>query len=734
MKEGDVRSLGGILGIALAGAALSLLCWHFGLFTRAEYVTWDWRMRAVASPNRHSDDIVIVAVDQKTLDSLDEENALYWPFPRDVYASVVDFCARAGCAGLVFDMYFTEPSNCGTGGERALGQTLARYGKATLAAGFDNEEGKYASLPPWASAPPLRISPEDLAAFPTARNATLPIMDIAAHARVGNVKIPPDSDGAHRRIPLISVMEGKPIPALALAGFLTAMGGAQAKLEGSELRLFGTDGAWEKRIPLDENGKAILRFRGNRGSYAFKNAADVMRSELRLQEGRESLIQPEEFAGKYVLFGVTAPGLFDRASSPMEGFLSGVELNATILDNVLSDAFIKPVPVMMTIIPLMVLLPSLLSLAFWPKVTVAAKMSGWLSEKQLPPWTALLGVYGLVWGAGVLLPPGIAFWTAHQGYYLPLVPVSAACFLALLGNNVYAYAQRLWQKRHIEKAFKNYLAPAVVDRIVASGKDVNFKGVSENVTIFFSDIEDFSALSADQTPEWVVSLLNAYFEPMTDTIIKHEGTLDKFIGDSLMAYWNAPEPVTDHEGKALAAAMEMQAALATLNEKFEKEFQCRLVSRIGLHTGKVHVGNMGANTLADYTIIGNSVNLAKRLEGLGKDYGMQLVVSEAVQRACNRRYLFQRIGICRVKGPSEPVAVYTVYGLERKAELGQELEKWAKALERFDKRDFKEALQMITDLNEEHEKTLYKNYITFCEDYIQWPPPDNWDRVLPPAT
>jgi adenylate cyclase len=339
----------------------------------------------------------------------------------------------------------------------------------------------------------------------------------------------------------------------------------------------------------------------------------------------------------------------------------------------------------------------------------------------------------VIWLAAGGLPPALALFYADRGIWLPLIPLSTAALIALLGTSLHKHASKERQKRFIEKAFKQYLAPAVVQRIVDSNEDFGLHGEEREVTVFFSDIRGFSSFSEQLPPDKLVRLLNRYFTPMTSIIREHQGTLDKFIGDAIMAFWNAPEEVEDHSAKALRATLAMHDSLDDLNPELEAEFGLRLAFGAGLHRGRARVGNMGTDELMDYTIIGDTVNLGSRLEGLCSYYGQRIIVSGECKQACGEAsFVFQRLGKERVKGRAQPVDIYTAYSPEQAKNLTEEIAASEGALQRYEQRDFAQAEQEYARLSAAYPRnaTLYGVYVERCKRYLAEAPPEDWDGAF----
>jgi adenylate cyclase len=396
----------------------------------------------------------------------------------------------------------------------------------------------------------------------------------------------------------------------------------------------------------------------------------------------------------------------------MGGVYSGVEVQATILDNLLSQNFVQPASFELTS-ALLFLLPLALSCCLAGRGGVAAQ--------------------GAIWFAAGGLPPVLALLCADKGVWLPLIPVNAAALAALLGTSLYKYASRERQKRFVEKAFKHYLAPAVVQRIVDSHEDFGLHGEERDVTIFFSDIRGFSTFAEALPPDKLVRLLNRYFTPMTSIIRQYQGTLGKFVGDAIMAFWNAPEEVEGHSAKALCATLAMHDSLDALNPELEAEFGLRLAFGAGLHRGWARVGNMGTNDLMDYTVIGDAVNLGSRLEGLCSYYGQRIIMSREFKDACGEgMFIFQRLGKERVKGRMQPVDIYTAYSAEQSKNPAEEIAASERALQLYEQRDFAQAEQEYARLRAAYPRNakLYDLYMARCRRYIVEAPPEDWDGAF----
>ena len=329
---------------------------------------------------------------------------------------------------------------------------------------------------------------------------------------------------------------------------------------------------------------------------------------------------------------------------------------------------------------------------------------------------------------------GLWFGSVHifstQGHWVsPLYPLLnlALTFTAL---TVIKFWREEKQKRFIHGAFAQYLAPAVINQIMDNPDALSLEGEEKVITIQFSDVRSFTSLSEKLTPTQVTDLLHDYLTPMTRIITSHSGTLDKFIGDATMAFWNAPLDVPGHEVLAVDAGVQQLAKLRELNVMFKEKFGFPIAIGIGVHSGLVRVGNMGSADLFDYTLIGDNVNLASRLEGLTKYYGQKLVVSQSIVDACPEGYHFRILDKVRVKGKEEPVTIYTAYTLDEAEARREELVQYEEAHQAYVEQDFVRAGELFARMADAGiEPVLCGMYVERCRALADNPPECHWDCV-----
>jgi adenylate cyclase len=679
-----------------------------GALNFPEYKTYDFRVNLLAGSGRPSDDIIVVLLDQASIDWAAAERGWSWPWPRRAYGEIVDYMNLAGANAIAFDIIFSEPSVYGPEDDEALAAASRRFGRVIQTVHFSSQPGQHNSWPEGLDKPFFRVDPESarLAGFSPAENtgeprsALFPITGIRdAAGGIGNVTGKADSDSVFRRMNLFALFDGKAVPELAAASLLAAGYTGEISYDKKKRIIHWGDYA----IPTDKNGEIILRFRGDLDRYIPYTAGEILRSAGALGRGETPELPPEDFAGKYILFGFYAPGLFDIANTPISSTYPGVGMHITLLDNLLQGDFIRESPLPLDL--LIILLPIVL-------ITILT-----LFSNRIP-----LTVAAAVLTAAAVIAVNIAAYR-YAGIWLPQAAPLAGVLAAFLTAALYNYATEGSQKRFIKSAFSQYLSPTVIEQLLDNPSLLSLGGERREISIFFSDVQGFTSISEKLDPARLTELLNDYLSFMTDTILDSGGTIDKYEGDAIIAFWNAPVAFEDHAARALEASMLCQKKLAERQDFFDEKYGCRLLTRIGLNTGYAVVGNMGSSKRFDYTMLGDSVTLAARLEGLNKQFGTYLMCTEETftqAQQARREFYGRKLAQVAVVGKKEAVTVYEPMPEAEFRRREAALRRFGEARDLFYQGQFTEALPLFQALADQGDQPSFF-YAEQCRCYAEHP-------------
>ena len=698
-------ALGLIAGVI--GASLALFLFLPGWLDVWEAKTWDWRVGAMAKPAKTTDSIRLILLDQNSLDWAKEENGLSWPWPREVYNAVIQYCQRSGAKALAFDVLFTEPSKYGVDDDRAFAAAIHDFKYFVGAVSLSQSEGSERRWPAFAPEPAFKVLGLDewLSATGVSdtvfSRATFPIPEISAGAGIlGDVHLNPDRDNVYRRAALFHVFDGRVLPSLALGCYLVAQQDIPLKI------IKGRFSIGNQEVPIDHRGNVILNFRGPAGTHKTYSAASVIQSELRIQKGEKPTItDPDAFKDAYVFFGFSAPGLYDLRPTPVSGIYPGVAINATMLDNLLANDFMRPVPTAL-VIGMTLLIALLAGLA-------TSSVSGIFKST-------------LVYVFFIAMPVILCLIAYREGFWLPLVVQETGVAFTLFSAGLIYYTTEGRQKMFIKNAFKQYLSPAVIEELIQHPENLKLGGERRMLSIFFSDLEGFTGISEGLEPEVLTAMLNDYLSAMTDIIHEEGGTVDKYEGDAIIAFWNAPLQQADHARRCVRAALRCQSRLAEMRPMFRERLGRDLKMRIGINSGPAIVGNMGSHTRFDYTMIGDAVNLAARLEGINKQFGTYTMISQSTMEQMDSAFPVRELSRVAVVGRKEAVVVYEPLLSEDVESRQNQLARFSEGLALFYRGDFPGSVAVFSELADADPAA--RSYVTKCRELIGQPPED-WRGV-----
>jgi len=730
--------------IVLGLAVLALFVGHaakfyqFELVNRLDHIIYDARLR-FTMPGGVDERIVILDIDEKSLAAPELGR---WPWGRDKVAALVDkLFDKYGIAALGFDVVNAEPD--ASSGLPVLerladgelkGNAEFQAALARLRPALDHDarfaraiKGRPVVLGYYFTSEAEAQSREAHGAIPapvlpagTFAGRTIPFTSWAGYggnlpafqaaaAAAGHFNPVVDEDGVVRRVPMLAEYQGRYYEPLALAVVRMLLDFPPVEpgyppdrfmsrtYSGLEWLAVG-----KLRVPVDENAAALVPFRGDARSFPYLSLVDVFLDR----------VPAERLRGRIALVGTSAPGLVDLRATPVNRAYPGVEVHANLIAGML-DGTIKGRPAYVLGAEVVLLLAGGLALAVLLPLLSPLRAT-------LAAGAALAGYAGL--NLGVWQTADIA---------LPLASSLLMTVAMFALNMSYGYFVESRAKRQFTELFGQYVPPELVDQMARDPGKYSMEGRSEELTVLFSDIRGFTSIAEGMEPKELSQLLNEYLTEMTRVIGEHRGTLDKYIGDAIMAFWGAPVAEPRHAERAVAAAVAMQAALGPLNERFRARGWPELRIGIGINTGPMRVGDMGSRSRKAYTVLGDAVNLASRLEGLTKQYGVGIIVGEATRQAVGGT-VFRELDRVRVKGKDAPTAIYEPVGPE--GAVGkprvEELRLWQQALKAYRAGDWDQAELALFNMQRLYPKMpLYEVYAGRVARLRAQPPAGRWDGV-----
>ena len=629
-----------------------------------------------------SSEIVIVAVDEKSLKA--EELGPLQKWRRENYADAIEILNEKGTAVIGVDMTFPDKSTYGEADDQLFADTIEKHKNVVLAGRYYYKNGK------------------QITEYP---NETL----MSANPKMGLINVSLDEDGFVRKIPIFSELTRKTIEAFSLQ---MARGYTRDNPVGYTIENGMFKFSNKVKIPavtlMDAKEKKEHHFMhvnyfGKPGSFTQISMADLLKSNFIDQSKNEI-----NFKDKIVLIGPTAKDLQDQYNSPVsEGVqMSGVEIHANNIQTIISEKFLRDQSALSMWITLLLLLAGNIFIFSKLRVRFAVPI-------------LFLEVIGFR-VAGI-----IAY---EVRIFLNVVYPILTAFFSFVGTFVLRFLLEQSERKFIEGAFGHYVNKTVVEQIIKDPSMLELGGAKREVTAFFTDIAGFTSISEKMKPGELVDFLNRYLSQMTEVILKNQGTLDKYEGDAIMAFWGAPLPLEDHAKNACLAALGNQEKLKVFRKECEKQGLPPIYIRIGINSGEVIAGNMGSENRFDYTIMGDNVNLASRLESINKQYDTNMMISENTYEQVKNDFICRELDQIRVKGKKKPVRVYELIGLKKDASADQlkVIESYTKALELYRKSDFTAAKSAFEAITDDPPSKIFANR---CAEFLKNPPEEGWDGV-----
>ena len=674
--------------------------------------------------------VTIVDIDDKSLEKLGQ-----WPWPRTRIADLVTELTRLGAVVIAFDAVFSEPDRLNPAFAADTFRNLDEETRARMRALPSNDEVfadaiRASRVVLGESGLPEEIAPLDKT-LPVTGLAMLgeepqrfmfdfpgllrnvPVLEHAAAGR-GLFTIKPERDGIVRRVPMIMQAQGQTMPSLTFEMLRVATGSGTIliKAEQGGIKSLGIKGV---QIPTDHNGQIWVHYARNDASI-YVPAINVL----------EKNVSPDMIAGKLILIGTSAVGLNDIKTTPVARAMPGVEIHAQVLETTLSGEVIST-PIYGIVVEFATaILFGLLVIAFAPlfgPVTLVALGAAF---------------------ASVMLGTSVYFYTQHRlliDFTYPLLSTTAIYLTLIFAS----FVREQQQRKQIRGAFAQYMSPVLVEQLAQSPERLVLGGEEREMTIMFSDMRGFTSISETykSDPQGLTALMNRFLTPLTNAILARKGYIDKYMGDAIMAFWNAPLDDKGHELNACDAALDMLERIDELNQAREQEAKDEgrpfipLNAGIGLNTGTCVVGNMGSDLKFNYSVFGDSVNLASRLEGQSKEYGFPIIVGSRTALAVKEKFAILELDFIMVKGKREPEVIYAIAGREDTAQSGrfQRLRNLTiEMLACYRSRDWEGALAAIARGRKTDEanslELLYRLYEARIRGYIEDPPPQDWNGAF----
>jgi adenylate cyclase len=630
-----------------------------------EAKTYDLRFSDLRGAIPPSPDIAIVAIDDKSIAELGR-----FPWTRTQYVRLIERISAAGAKALLVDAFFPERESAGV--DRAFAAAIMKAGIVDLATVFDFDKE-------------LRV---------VGKTPMLPEIEKAA-AGIGHINLIPESDGVNRRNMLLVESDGKLVPSLGLLGAMAALGEKEFIPDPFEITV------GKVHIPVEANNSMWINYTGKPGIYPRYSFTDIV-------HGR---VAPELLKDKVLFLGATALGVYDMRVTPFDNNSPGVELHATVADNIISGRFIRQTGIEALFD--MVLIMVLGLLAFYLTMRLRLHIA-------IP--VVILISAGYVW---------LSYWIFLRGHWVSMIypPLSSMVALSVGGSFRYFVFER--NAREMRSMFSSYLSPKLVARLEKDPEIAKIGGDNKEVTVLFTDIKGFTAFSERRPPQEVVARLNEYLAAMVQVIEKFDGAVDKFIGDGIMAYWGAPIAQPDHAKLAIACIMEMEKEMVRLGTKWKNEGVEPFSIRGGTQSGDVVAGNIGSvGKKMEYTLIGDPVNQAARLESAAKYYGVDFLVGESTYLATRESYCYRELDKARMVGKQLPVTIFELLG-----DLSEPPPAWVaefnEALALYRNRKWEEAgRHFVAILDSIPGDGPSKIYSDRCDYFMKNPPAGDWDGVF----
>ena len=680
---------------------------------------FDLRMRMTVDKKAIDNRIVLAAIDDNSLTKIGR-----WPWSRTKITELINKLDSFEAKVISFDIFFSEPEmacntqspdvifantikNFQSSGQKKI---ILPYSVIEIEKGEKIDETYH-----------IKELPDQMYNFVLdtrqAQNANLttyiasrnvfPIKElIESDAGLAHILADADQDGVFRHYPTVANIDGIYYPSFGLLAYEYFSGDKPV------LNIMNNEGAYiqtkKGKMHLNANGESKIRWFGGMNKFPVIPIYNILNSK----DGDPDMVKI--FKNKLVFVGSTAFGAHDLRNTPVDPMLPGIFFHMNLVHMLLDGKFhvFEDESTKLTWIMLLV-------------GTFTMILVMLLGNAILDIFTSFTIIGGL--------------FLIDTYYFIPLGYNNRLFFCLFSVLNCYSWSTFLHfyqsnkEKKKIKGTFSRYLAPSIVNDLLKNPEKVRLGGEKKNITVFFSDVRDFTSISEKLSPEQLSYCLNKYMTMMTDTLFEHQGTLDKYIGDAMVAYWGAPVDIKNHAYWAVKGALNMIEKLPAINQEFEREGFPLFKHGIGLNTGECSVGNMGSNQIFSYTALGDNMNLGARLESLCKFYGVELNISEytkdAIPLELQKDFTFRTLDKVKVKGKEKAVTIYEVlHSTHPLKDQTEALQKYEEAFQLYLNSDFFNALEIFSSLNQKYpDDKSFERMLHVCKDYSEIPPPPNWD-------
>ncbi|HSE83222.1 MAG TPA: adenylate/guanylate cyclase domain-containing protein [Thermodesulfobacteriota bacterium] len=658
-----------VIVLTLSSFAISLMIYLSGVLDVFELKAYDLYSRRL-NPETTSENIIIIRIDQRSIDVLSKEG-ITWPWPRQMYAPIIKYLSEADA--VFIDILFTEQSSYGKEDDLIFAGSIKKASNVYLPV-FLSRESETLSPKDEEFLSRIEIKGEISPALKF-KSAVIPVKALREAIRgSGNVTISPDEDGVYRKIPLVFQLQRHIIPHFIL-GYLIEKGIVKAENKHLYLRD-------HTKIPL-QDGKLMLRYTRGKKPFRVFSASEILKAYLDSNSSLTPDIRKGFFKGKVVFIGLTAAGLYDLRPTSVSSISTGVFIHATTFENIVNENFIRPVSVIFLI---------LFSLLICVIISYSVLKSYSLFT-SLPVF--LLTLIIIISVTAVLFKVTI---------YMGVIPLVTSLVVSFIISVAYSYATEGKQRLLIKNTLLQYMDKKVANYLLENPSLIKPGGKMKRVTVFFADIAGFTSISEITPAEEIAKMLHTVLNSFTEVIINNNGVIDKYIGDCVMSFWGAPLDTDKDELNACRAAAQCLDSISQINNKFRQENIPQVDIRIGIHSGYAVAGNLGSDRIFHYTVIGDTVNLASRLESVNKFFKTRVIVSEDTFKETGDVFIARELGLIAVKGKTLPIKIFEILGEKEGngASSGRLVELFAQGIALYKEQRLHEAIQVFDKILEEY--------------------------------